>query len=497
MSQPLLEKILDHTSQTAKLQSTIALLQWDEQTGMPHQAAEYRAQQLMLLTGLVHQRQTDQQLGDWLEQLDAQTLDSSADQPERVIAIRMRREFERSRKLPQSLVEQLARATSIGQQIWVEAKQRKDFSRFLPSLQAIIRLKKEYAACLARPGETHYDALLDDYEQGATTERLREIFSGLRQALVPLIQSGIARSKRLPKSVVEGTFSIDAQRRFSRWVAEKIGFDFQRGRLDETEHPFCTTLGPHDHRILTRFSENSFSSGLFGVLHEAGHGMYEQGLPAEWYGTPLAFAASLGVHESQSRLWENLVGLSIPFWEWAYPHVNEYFPGTFRDVPVSRLVEDLNRVEASLIRIEADEVTYNMHILIRFEMELALVDGDLKAEDLPQAWKEKMEAYLGIVPSDDSTGALQDVHWSAGLFGYFPTYTLGNIYSAQLFQAANRDLGGLSPAISKGDFQPLLEWLRSRIHRHGQTYLPMELIERATGEPVQSKYLIEHLATKC
>jgi carboxypeptidase Taq len=301
----------------------------------------------------------------------------------------------------------------------------------------------------------------------------------------------------LGPSVVEGHFPIAPQQRFSKWVAERIGFDFQRGRLDQTEHPFCTTLGPHDHRILTRFSEDSFSSGLYGVLHEAGHGMYEQGLDPQWYGTPLGSAASLGVHESQSRLWENLVGLAEPFWRWAHGHLLEHFPSEFRDVSIERLVQDLNRVQPSLIRIEADEVTYNMHILIRFELEMQLMCEQLRVEDLPEAWREQYRDYLGISPTEDRTGVLQDVHWSAGLIGYFPTYTLGNIYAAQLYAAADRQLGGLASQIERGEFRPLLDWLVERVHRHGQTYLPMELIERATGEPVDSKYLVEHLATKC
>jgi carboxypeptidase Taq len=311
---------------------------------------------------------------------------------------------------------------------------------------------------------------------------------------VPLIQAGAARQHGQP-AFQDADFDIDAQRRFSQWVAEKIGFDFSRGRLDETEHPFCTTLGPHDHRILTRYHSNSFSSGLLGVLHEAGHGMYEQGLDAAWYGTPMAMAASLGVHESQSRLWENLVGLSHPFWKWCWPTAIERFP-QLRDVSRERAVKDLNRVRRSLIRIESDEVTYNLHILIRFELEIELIDGRLAVRDLPDAWGDKYASYLGVRPANHAEGVLQDVHWPAGLIGYFPTYTLGNIYSAQLFEAADRELGGLESQIERGEFAPLLEWLRSRIHRFGRSLPPMELIERATGSPVTSTPLIRHLSRK-
>jgi carboxypeptidase Taq len=497
MNDAVLPKILGHVHQTSILQSTMSMLEWDQNTGLPPQAAEYRAEQLTLLAGMVHQRRIDPVLGDWLDKLEASSAQEDPSSPARVTARCMKREFDRCRRLPQELVEELSHATSIGQQVWVESKLSDDYQRFLPQLKRIVELKHQEADCLADPGQSRYEVMLDSYEEGATVDQVQKIFGALRESLVPLIHEGSERCARLGPSVVEGHFPIAPQQRFSKWVAERIGFDFQRGRLDQTEHPFCTTLGPHDHRILTRFSEDSFSSGLYGVLHEAGHGMYEQGLDPQWYGTPLGSAASLGVHESQSRLWENLVGLAEPFWRWAHGHLLEHFPSEFRDVSIERLVQDLNRVQPSLIRIEADEVTYNMHILIRFELEKQLMSEQLRVEDLPEAWREQYRDYLGISPTEDRTGVLQDVHWSAGLIGYFPTYTLGNIYAAQLYAAADRQLGGLASLIERGEFKPLLDWLVERVHRHGQTYLPMELIERATGEPVDSKYLVEHLATKC
>jgi carboxypeptidase Taq len=497
MASEVFEKILHHLRQTAILQSTMSMLEWDQNTGLPPSAAEYRAEQLTLLAGMVHQRRVDERLGQWLCELGDQVARQDPYSPENVIVRCIKREFDRCSKLPQSLVEEISHATSIGQQVWVEAKLADDFDQFLPQLEKIIDLKRQEADCLAMPGQSRYDVMLDSYEEGATTQQVRRIFAQLRESLAPLIQIASQKSARLGPSVVEGHFELEPQDRFSKWVAEQIGFDFQRGRLDQTEHPFCTTVGPHDHRILTRYSRESFSTGLYGVLHEAGHGMYEQGFDPRWYRTPLASAASLGVHESQSRLWENLVGLSDSFWQWAYPHLLKYFPNEFRGVPVTRVVEDLNRVKPSLIRIEADEVTYNMHILIRFELEEGLIGGGLEVVNLPHAWKSKYTDYLGVTPQDDRTGVLQDVHWSAGLIGYFPTYTLGNIYSAQLFAAANRELGSLDRLIQKGEFRGLLEWLRSKVHRHGQSYLPMELIEQATGEPVDSKYLMEHLKTKC
>jgi len=497
MNTDILEKILAHVRQTASLQSTMSMLEWDQNTGLPPNAAQYRAEQLTLLAGMVHQRRVDPHLGQWIAQLSDSLTSQDPASPACVIARCMKREYDRCLKLPQSLVEELSHATSIGQQIWVEAKLGDDFQHFLPSLKKIVELKRQEADCLAIDGQSRYDVMLDTYEEGATTKQTRQVFRELQAALVPLIQIASEKSSKLGQSVAEGRFEIEPQERFSRWVAEQIGFDFQRGRLDRTEHPFCTTLGPHDHRILTRYSTESFATGFYGVLHEAGHGMYEQGLDPNWYGTPVGSAASLGIHESQSRLWENLVGLSDAFWQWAFPHLLNYFPNEFRDVPATTLVRDLNRVQPSLIRIEADEVTYNMHILIRFELEDQLMSGQLQADDLPEAWNQQYRDYLGITPSTDRTGVLQDVHWSAGLIGYFPTYTLGNIYSAQLFAIADEQIGGLNQQIQRGEFQPLLEWLREKVHRHGQTYLPMELIERATGQQVQSKYLVNHLKTKC
>ena len=497
MTSEVLEKILKHTRQTAMLQSTMALLEWDQNTGLPSNAAEYRAEQLTMLAGLLHKLRVDPQLGDWINQLSEQTGNQDPLAHSSVMARCIKREYQRAIKLPQSLVQAISHATSIGQQIWVESKLRDDFPGFLPCLEKIIELKRQEADCLAAPGQSRYDVMLDSYEEGATKERIRRIFDRLRDSLVPLIQKASENSARLGPSVVEGRFEIKPQEEFAKWVAKQIGFDFDRGRLDQTEHPFCTTLGPHDHRILTRYSKESFSTGFFGVLHEAGHGMYEQGLDPLWYGTPVGSAASLGVHESQSRLWENLVGLSDSFWHWAHPHLLEYFPGSFEGVPLEQLVQDLNRVQPSLIRIEADEVTYNMHILIRFELEEQLMDGQLNAKELPNAWKTKYQEYLGVVPTTDHQGVLQDVHWSAGLIGYFPTYTLGNIYAAQLYHAADQQLGGLDHLVRAGEFRPLLEWLQNKVHRHGQSYLPMQLIEQATNQKVDSKYLVEHLKTKC
>ena len=499
-----LEALRGHLFETSLLESTVAALEWDEHTGMPPEASEYRSQQLAYLSGLVHRRRTDSKIEGWLDELQS-SLGSNSDHgvdsdgvpsPAVTILRTLRKDFHRSRKLPQSLVEEIAKGTSLGQQAWVKAKDANRYEDFLPYFRRILELRRQVAQCLVEDGQTLYDALLDHYEEGMRVDSLKPILSNLRSALVPLVKRASEASSRLPKGVLQGPFDLSAQRDFSKWVAQRIGFDFQRGRLDETVHPFCTTLGPHDHRILTRYTAESFSSGLYGVLHEAGHGMYEQGLDPNWYGTAVGATASLGVHESQSRLWENMVGMSKEFWVWAHPVASTYFPQISKR-SVDELVGELRRVEPSLIRIEADEVTYNLHILLRFELELELVSSELDPADLPAAWNAKVEEYLGLVPPDDRSGVLQDVHWSAGLIGYFPTYTLGNIYAAQLFRAADRDLGGLNDQIARGEFEPLVHWLRKRVHRPGRAWTPLQLMRNATGEEVDSKYLIEHLRDRC
>ncbi|MBM3967098.1 MAG: carboxypeptidase M32, partial [Planctomycetes bacterium] len=344
-----------HLRETALLESTMALLEWDEHTGMPDRAGDFRSEQLMLLSGFVHQRKTDPRLGEWLEELSSSDLSANPNSSIGALIRCVRRDFDKNVRLPEALVKQLAKATSLGQQIWVKAKRDNDFSAFQPALEEIISLRREEASLLATDGEPLYDALLDQYEEGAKSRDVASVFDKLRDALIPWVRKAQESAQHTGPSSVEGMFDVDAQRKFSRWVAERIGFDFERGRLDETVHPFCTTLGPHDHRILTRYSNSSFSTGLYGVLHEAGHGLYEQGLEPDWYGTPVATAASLGVHESQSRLWENMVGLSRAFWDWCMPEARKMFPA-LEEVAMEHWVRDLNRVQCSLIRIEADEV---------------------------------------------------------------------------------------------------------------------------------------------
>ena len=487
---------LCHATQEAAMLARIQyLLEWDEHTKMPKAGGTYRADQTSYLAGIVHQKQTAAEIGDWLDQLVDSPLTADPQSDAGANLRHLRRDYEKKTRLPQALVEELARACTLGQQVWIEARQADDFNQFKPNLEQIIRLKREEAAALGFEN-TPYDPLLDDYEPGESTANVACVLSELRDALVPLVQAIAESSRRPDGTILAREYPLDVQESFGTQVARQIGFDFDAGRLDVTAHPFCTGLGPGDVRITTRYDQHAFADAFFSILHEAGHGLYDQGLPREHYGLPIGEDVSLGIHESQSRMWENQVGRSLVFWEHFYSQAQTAFPAALGDVDLLTFYGAINEVRPSLIRVEADEVTYNLHILIRFELEQALVEDQLQVADLPGAWNQKYEHYLGIVPPSDADGVLQDVHWSAGLFGYFPTYALGNLYAAQFFRQAVEDLGDLDASFRQGDFEPLLAWLRQHIHCHGRRYTPAELVERITGGPLHHEPLISQLSQK-
>jgi carboxypeptidase Taq len=478
--------------ETALLGSCSALLGWDERTYMPRAGSRFRAEQIALLARLVHERLTDPRIGGWLEALEASSLNE--DQAANVREIR--RSHERAIRVPTRLVEELARTTTQAQQAWVDARAASDFRRFLPWLEKILALKKEEADALGYSVHP-YDALLEEYEPGATTRLIREIFAGLAQALTPLVARIVEASKKPDTSILHRSFPVDAQERFGRRVAEALGFNFQSGRLDVTTHPFCSGIGPGDCRITTRYNPSFFNEGFFGIVHECGHGIYEQNLPAEHFGTPLGTACSLGIHESQSRLWENFVARSPEFWEFYFPEAQQSFP-CVRDVRADDFVFAINNVGRSLIRVEADEVTYNLHIILRFELEQQLIRGDLRPADVPDCWNEGFGKLFGIRPPNDAQGCLQDIHWSFGGFGYFPTYALGNLYAAQFMEAAHRDLGvnDLRSDFRHGQFSRLRDWLTDRIHRHGQRYRADQLCQLVTGAPLSYEPFMRYLREK-
>ena len=488
------DRLCDHLRQTALLEATQGLLMWDERTKLPPAGGAYRAEQIGFMAGLIHQRQTAPELGEWLGELADSPLAADPHGDTGAVIRHVRRDYEKRAKLPQKLVEELARLAVLGEQTWEEARRDNDFSRFQPLLERMIELKREQAEAVGYD-DMPYDALLDDYEPGATTAEVAPVLAALRAALVPIVEQ-IAAADTSSRGLPERSYPIGLQAAFGRRAAEAIGFDFNAGRLDVTAHPFCSGNGPGDTRITTRYDEHEPLGGLFCTMHEAGHGIYEQGLPSDEHGLPTGEAVSLGIHESQSRLWENFVGRSRAFWEHFFPDAQATFSPALNDVSLDAFYTAMNVVQPSLIRTDADEVTYNLHILIRFELEQALLEDKLPVADLPGAWNEKYREYLGVDPPNDADGVLQDVHWAAGLIGYFPTYALGNLYAAQFLAAARDQLGDLEAMFRRGEFGPLREWLRENIHRHGRRYSAAELAQRITGQPLSHESLIDHLNTK-
>lgn len=489
------DRLCTHAREVAILSSTQSLLGWDERTKLPPAGGEYRAEQMSYLAGLIHKMQTAPEVGEWLTELAGSELVADASSDTAADIVNLKRDYDRKAKLPQALVEELAKLSVLGQQLWVEARKENDYGRFRPLLERTIELKRQEAAAIGFDDQP-YDALLDEFEPGAKTADVAKALAGLRDQLVPLV-AAIGASARKPNvAALKGHYPVAKQEEFGHRCATAIGFNFQQGRLDTTNHPFCSTMGPCDVRLTTRYDEESLAGSLFSTLHEAGHGIYEQGLREERYGLPTGEAVSLGIHESQSRMWENLVARSHAFWEYFYPIAQQTFGEALGKVSLDDFYFAINDVRPSLIRTESDEVTYNLHILIRFELELALINDELTVADLPEAWHAKYREYLGIQSPTDSDGVLQDVHWSSGAFGYFPTYSLGNLYAAQFFEQAEKDLGNLHEMLGRGEFQPLREWLRTNIHAQGRKCPAAELGRRITGSPLSHDALIRHLRTK-
>jgi carboxypeptidase Taq len=473
-------KLIDTTREAALLDSCAELLGWDEDTFMPPGGVAHRGRQMALLAGLLHDRWTDRRLGDWLAAVEGSSLVAEPRSVEAVNVRELRRSYDRACRLPRGLVAEAAQVTSVAQQEWAIARRRNDFACFRPWLERIVALKRREVAASGWTTDP-YDALLEDYEPGARTAPLAKLFIALREELAPLL-AGIAGARRQPNvALLTRRYPLQRQRTFAQKVATAVGFDFARGRLDSTTHPFFASIGPGDVRITTRYALNRFGDAFFATLHEVGHGLYEQGLPAEHHGTPMGQAPSLGMHEAQARLWENAVGRSCGFWQHFFPLACQMFPTALRDVAADEFCFAVHHVAPSQNRVQADEVTYNLHILIRFELEQALIRDDLRPADLPAAWREAYQRYLGITPTNDAEGCLQDGHWAAGMFGYFPTYTLGNIFAAQLMARAAQELGDLDCLYARGELVALRDWLHANIYCEGGRYATADLVERVTG----------------
>lgn len=470
------------------LQSADDLLQWDQETYMPTAGVAGRALVSSTLAGLRHRHLTGNALRDALEACAEEAEDGSVMAAQVATA---RRHVERAVKVPESLVRALAEATSSGLAAWREAREAKDVALFMGHLERLVDLRRQEAAAIS--SGPAYDVMLDDYEPGMTEALLVPLFSELQDALSPLVQAVAESGVEVDPAPVLGHFPVSEQEALGRSLAEAVGFDFERGRLDLSTHPFCMGLHRDDVRMTWRHQDDDFRPAVFGILHETGHGLYEQGLPAPWSRTPLGEAVSLGIHESQSRLWENHVGRSRGFWQWATPLLQQHLSQLPDGIDADVLWPRLHTVTPSLVRVEADEATYNLHVIIRFELERALFSGQLQVTELQGAWDDLYMQYLGLRPEDVVEGVLQDIHWAHGLFGYFPTYTLGTLTAAQLFQRATEELGDQEEAFRRGELRPLLDWMRRKIHRHGSRYRATELVRQATGRPLSAADLLTYL----
>jgi len=497
-AQGAVEELRQRDKEIQVLSHVAATLSWDQETYMPEGAIDERSEQLSAIQTLAHQRLSDPAVGELLSQAGASDENPGGSDDlsdaDRAFLRQLYRQHTRSTRIPEDLVKRMSAATSRGQSVWSRARRENDFSAFEPHLATIVDLNIEMAERLGYE-ENRYDALLDEYEPWMKTARVDEVFTGLREELVPIV-SAIAGSKQVDDSFLHRSYPPAAQEEFGKVVLEKMGFDWKRGRLDVSAHPFTENLGRDDIRITTRYSPNFFNSGTFAIIHEAGHALYEQGFDEVHKGSLLASGTSLGIHESQSRFWENVIGRSLPFWRYFYPRLQETFPQALRDVTVEQFYRAVNRVEPSHIRVEADEVTYSLHIILRFRLETALLNQKISVADVPDAWRTESESLLGITPETDADGPLQDIHWSMGAMGYFPTYALGNLYAAQFARQLARDVPDYTDEVAKGNLAPALEWLRTNIHRHGGAKSATELCTDVTGEALNPSYFIDYIRNK-
>lgn len=475
----------------ADLNSFLALGSWDQEIYMPEKGAAFRAQQLSTLSGIVHEMLTDKDLAELIDKL---LINNDLDFVEKRNVRETFRVLTKKKKLPVAFVEKESKAISEAYEAWMLARSKNDFKIFLPKLKEIISIQREKAELYGYE-EHPYDALLDDYEPGLTTTRVEEVFMDVKETLVPLIQK-ISTLPQPDESILHNTFEEESQLSLCRKIITELGYDWDSGRLDLSAHPFSISMSPNDARITTRVNENDLQECIWGGMHETGHAFYELGLPASEYGLPSGSAASLAIHESQSRLWENNVGKSMPFINAIWEDLKSFFPNAFSQASAQDFFAALNTIKPNLIRINSDEVTYHLHILLRFEIEKGLIEGSIPAEALEDIWNEKIKSYLNLEVPSPKMGVLQDIHWSHGSFGYFPTYSMGSFYAAQFFHFAKKAMPDIENKIQQKDFASLLQWLRDNIHKYGHTFTPEELCEKVCGEGLNFKYFNDYIHTK-
>ena len=479
----------------ADLRHVAKLLDWDQQTMMPPRGAEARAETVATVQRISHDMFVSAETGRLIERAADYLNGEPPDSDEASLLRVTRRQWEKARRVPSELASDMARAASVGHQAWILARERSDFAGFVPYLERNFELVRRYVDCFDN-FDCAYDVLLDDYEPGGRTVEVAGLFDELKSELRPLITFVGEHADRVDDSLLHGHFPVDRQRQLVSWLLEQMGFDRSAWRMDDAVHPFATGFSNHDVRITTRWDEGFLPTSVYGAMHECGHGLYEEGVAQTLQRTPLGHAESLALHESQSRLWENMVGRGLPFCGVLAPRIAELFGGPLSDLDGRILYRAVNRVSPSLIRVEADEVTYGLHIIVRFELEQELVEGRLAIRDLPEAWNARYKEYLGIDVPDDAHGVLQDVHWAAGLIGYFPTYALGNLIAGQMFERAHADLPDLEAQLGAGELHGLREWLREHVHRHGAKFSSSELLDRVVGGPIAVGPFVDYLKAK-
>jgi carboxypeptidase Taq len=491
---PLIE-LKNRLLELSHLATALGILEWDQEVIMPKRAVDARAKTISYLSAIVHNKfieiDSDGLLTSLKKQLQAKKLNAK----DAVIVAETCRSYEREVKLPESFVKEMAETASKSQSVWAKARNTNDFKLFLPWLNKIVKLKRQEAEYIGYK-KSPYDALLDVCEPGMTSETASIILNDLKDSLVPFLKKIKASHTKADSKKIKGKFLLEDQIAFNKYIAGHIGFDFEAGRLDTGIHPATFGTHPHDIRITTRYRDDDIYYSLSSTLHETGHGLYEQGIPVEHFGTPLGESISLGIHESQSRLWENFIGKSPEFWKYFYPELQKKFPVPFKKLSIGEFYQIINDVQPSLIRVDADEVTYNLHIIIRFEIEKDMIEGKIDLASLPSIWNAKVKKYLGISVPSDAEGVLQDVHWSCGLIGYFPTYSFGNLYAAQFYAKMQKDIPDFTGKISRGKYRDINKWLRTNIHGVGKTYKASELVKKVTGEKLESKYFMRYLKMK-
>lgn len=489
-----LNQLKELLAEVNDLNRAAALLGWDQQTYMPPGGAGSRGNQVATLDRLSHIKFTSDEVGTLLDQLQPYVKQLPPDSDEaRLVKVTQRR-YTKAAKVPPEFVAKFSKATTDAYQVWVQARKENNFAKFLPYLNQVVELRRHYASYFS-PYDHVYDPLLDDFEPGLKTADVKAIFNSLRPQQVELLKQ-IADRPQVDNSFLRQEYNDQKQWDFGVEVITRFGYDWDHGRQDTTAHPFTTSFGIDDVRITTRIIHNNLASGLFGTMHECGHALYNLGINPAYDRTPLASAASLAIHESQSRMWENLVGRSLPFWTYYYPRLQEIFKSQLGNVDLITFYKGINQVKPTLIRVEADEATYNLHVMLRLELEIAMMEDKIDTADLPEAWYERMQEFLGVVPANDAEGVMQDVHWSGGMIGYFSTYSLGNLVSAQFWEQIHKEIPDLDDQIQKGEFSALLNWLRNNVHQYGAKYEPQELVQKVTGSSINPEPYLRYLYKK-